>query len=226
MKPFRLCFLLVGLSAIAASAQDTDPARARNYGKYGPAPQPAPAPSLASRLIVSNGRLVWIERDGQPGVGERAYPVRVVNGTNVPVWMKWAAQDGLIKDPLPRWEYVLGKVVQASAGDGMLVSLGIRDASQIVFVKECPQKYIDGQMFAETLLPDGIHEYNSVNGSRETVVAYRFGLLPKPIPPATPEQLQRIAEEKAAKAKAKQEALDAAVAKFKAEQAAKAAAEK
>ncbi len=192
---------------------------------------------LLAGVVVVDGKVVWRNLNGTIDQSTHAHPIRVVDGTNVPLWLEWQWEDNAHRgsEPLPAWEFVRGEVTQATAKDGMLVR---RQGSQkLIFVKEAPWAYTDGDGFAEWLIYDDVYRYKSVLGSTKTVDSYRFGKLPSGealsrTAAQTAEANERQAEaakksagevaKARAEAKAKRQAeLDAAVAKFKAEQAAK-----
>ena len=131
-----------------------------------------------------------------------------------------------------------GSVLQTAANGGSLVRL--TKGGSVVFVRNLPRS-VDGSPLTVLAVQDGLHEYTSVSGAVSTVDAFDFGTR---LPPARERELFEIeaarmksergkreaeAKQKAAsvvaeREKAKRERqrrIDEAVAKFRAEQAAK-----
>ncbi len=80
--------------------------------------------------------------------------------------------------PMPEWKLLQGKVIQANAGEGMLVQLDPESSTgHIVYILRNSQLnvYTDDQSIAVYALSKGIHHYTSVNGSEKTVSKYDPG---------------------------------------------------
>lgn len=120
--------------------------------------------------------------------------------------------------PLPQWAFVSGEI-RAESGDVVILEVG----DGYVGIKGLPDALRTQKQFADYVLPTSATQQlpsGFVSRTTRRVDVYDFGT-PIATPPEVMDAAKAAAAEKAAKAKAKQEQLDAAVAKFKAEQAAK-----
>ena len=170
-------------------------------------------------------------------------PFRVFNGRElslVPFFEMSEPEFQGVRAP-ERWTnftVLQGSVLQTAASGGALVRL--KKGSSVVFVRNLPRS-ADGTPLTVLAMQDGLHEYTSVSGAVSTVDAFDFG---KRLLPARERELfeieagrmksdrekreaeankkaASIAEEREKAKRARQRKIDEAVAKFRAEQAAK-----
>lgn len=136
--------------------------------------------------------------------------------------------------PMRDWRMIVGEVVQAKAGAGMLVTT---DKGSLVYVTGYPFTKVDGDRFIAFACKNGTHSYQSVAGSLKTVRSYQHGTVITGKAAAKLVDEVRAEDERKAEAdkrtaeaqrrerdskKAERQAkIDEAIKKFRAEQAAK-----
>lgn len=238
MKTILLCVAVLGAPGLTADSITRIGGLSGGGGfrvapKYAPKPQPVEELDPAS-VSIENGNIVF--HSGIQQGKEFANGIRIVGGKRVDLWRRWLWEEnaqllpGIAPNPLPNWVRLSGKVTQADAGGGSLVRLDNSD--ETVWIKNGPTDIDDKDVTIWAALV-GKHNYASVSGARRVVRAFDYGTEPtqdqraEAVAELTAEQArinetQKAEAEAEAKAKAERKAkLDAAVKKFRAEQAAK-----
>jgi hypothetical protein len=147
--------------------------------------------AFAGQLTVNDGRAKYAAVNPFPGstkhaniVNASADPFRKVGEASVdllPLFRYYELEGSRkqpAKRPLGNWVLLQGTVIQAKAGDGILVRKDSRDGvGKIVFVRRFPFSVVDDDYFVAFVCSSGTHEYTAVTGATKKVEAFDHGTI-------------------------------------------------
>ena len=108
-------------------------------------------------------------------------PIRIIDGAEVSLISLFSGleNDVPIAKGFDKWEWVMGTVRQAKAGNAMLIATGTADIpGKTVMLLHYPTLLADGDRFSALAIPIGNKSYTDTQGAMTTVAAYDYGLLP------------------------------------------------